>query len=105
MSIRLLHMKRLSFPVGAHRRAPAAPQQCFASSNRSSDTRAHIDAPLRLTRRHLLGVAAGLVAAKTSGLTTSAKAQTPFPGNGDPPLLVDPAWLESQTEPNIRVLD
>jgi len=33
------------------------------------------------------------------------RAQPAFPGNGDPPLLVDPAWLQSEAEANIRVLD
>jgi thiosulfate/3-mercaptopyruvate sulfurtransferase len=48
------------------------------------------------------GVLGGYFAARVS---SSAKAQPAFPGNGDPPLLVDPAWLQSEAEANIRVLD
>jgi thiosulfate/3-mercaptopyruvate sulfurtransferase len=62
---------------------------------------AHLDAPLRLNRRSLLILTAGFAARTQS----TANAQPAFPGNGDPPLVVDPAWLQSQAGPTVRVLD
>jgi thiosulfate/3-mercaptopyruvate sulfurtransferase len=60
----------------------------------------------RFDRRNLLRLTAGFVAGPMAmRLGRIALAQPAFPGNGDPPLLVDPAWLQSEADANIRMLD
>ncbi len=62
---------------------------------------------VRLSRRKSLALAlAGIATLRLPGGSTLALPA--FPGNGDPPLLVDPAWLQQELaalDARVRILD
>jgi thiosulfate/3-mercaptopyruvate sulfurtransferase len=113
-------MRLKSFFVGAHGDAPASESTAVRpSETRHTTTRAHRRAPLRddgplhqsasaISRRTALRLAVALTATVFVLKGRHANAQPTFPGNGEPPLLIDPAWLQqrlSDPEAKVRVLD
>src|SRR5215207_3449444 len=92
--------------VGAYGDTHSRSDVRFPPANPSSGRRADRRTPLRITRRADLRLTAGVLAgAMASRMPSPAWAQPAFPGNVDPPLLVDPTWLQAEAEANIRVLD
>lgn len=62
---------------------------------------------LCINRRILLGSTSAAVIAAVAGITGAKAAPEDFPGNGDPPLLVDAPWLAAriETDPGLLILD